>query len=104
MSAWRECRRLTAARTGTTSVADIDNPVAMARVTGAELLRQLRAEADRVAGIADWLREAADTVTDSTAAEQRATEVGRRRADAAAEEMATELSAAQAFARQAETA
>ncbi len=41
----------------------------MAKVTGAELLRLLRAEADRVAGIADRLREAVDTVTDLTAAE-----------------------------------
>jgi colicin import membrane protein len=41
----------------------------MAKVTGAELLRSLRAEADRVSGIADRLREAVETVTDPTAAE-----------------------------------
>ena len=95
----------------------------MAKVTGAELLRALRAEADRVAGIADRLREAAETVIDPTAAEaeveavraaaeqrprpprsarpppsQRAAEADQWRADAdaAAEEMAAELAAAQA--------
>jgi hypothetical protein len=41
----------------------------MARLTGAELLRSLRAEADRVSGIADRLREAIATVGDPTAAE-----------------------------------
>jgi hypothetical protein len=41
----------------------------MARVTGAELLRALRAEADRVADIADRLRQAVETLTDPTAAE-----------------------------------
>ncbi len=65
----------------------------MAKVTGAELLRLLRAEADRVADIAGRLREAVDTVTDPTAAEaeveaaraaaeQRTAEAGRVRADA----------------------
>ena len=75
----------------------------MARVTGAELLRSLRAEADRVAGISDRLREAVATVADPTAAEveveavraaaeQRAAEEGqfRAEADAAAEEMAAQ--------------
>ena len=57
VTAWRERRRLAAAEAGTTaSPADTDNPVTMARVTGAELLRALRAEADRVSGIADRLR------------------------------------------------
>ena len=43
----------------------------MARVTGAEL-RSLRAEADRVAGIADRLRDAVATVADATAVEVEA--------------------------------
>ena len=34
----------------------------MAKVTGAELLRLLRAEADRVADIADRLRDAVEVV------------------------------------------
>jgi len=77
----------------------------MARATGAELLRALRAEADREAGIADRLIEAVETVTDPTAAEARApaaeqrvaeAEQWRTEADAAAEEMAAQLADAQA--------
>ena len=132
VSAWRERRRLEAAQAGTTpSPADTDTPVTMAKVTGAELLRQLRAEADRVAGIADRLRDAVETVTDPTAAEaeveavraaaeqrataaearaaaaeQRAAEADqwRSEADAAAEETAVQLAAAQARAGQADAA
>lgn len=123
MSGWRERRRQAAAKNGTTvSAIDADTPVTMARVTGAELLRQLRAEADRVAGIVGRLREAVETVRDPTAAEaeveavraaaeqraaaaearavaseQRAIEADqwRAEADAAAEEMAAQLAAAQ---------
>jgi len=129
VTAWRERRRLAAAAAGTT--ADTDTPVTMARVTGAELLRLLRAEADRVADIAARLLEAVETVTDPTAAEaeveavraaaeqraataearaaaaeQRTAEASqwRAEADAAAEEMATRLAAAQDRADQAETA
>jgi colicin import membrane protein len=69
VTAWRERRRLAAAEAGTTSPADTDSPVTMAKVTGAELLRALRTEADRVSGIADRLRQAVETVTDPTAAE-----------------------------------
>lgn len=36
----------------------------MAKVTGAELLRLLRAKADHLSGIADLLRKAVMTVTD----------------------------------------
>ena len=68
VSAWRERRRLAAAQAGS-GPADTDSPVTMAKVTGAELLRLLRAEADRMAGIAARLVEAVDTVTDPTAAE-----------------------------------
>lgn len=49
--------------------ADTEQPVTMARATGAELLRSLRTEADKVAGIAERLREAIATVGDPTAAE-----------------------------------
>src|ERR1700691_1842993 len=130
VSAWRERRRL-AATAGTASLADADSPVTLAKVTGAELLRQLRIEADRVADITGRLREAVDTVTDPTAAEaeveairaaaeqraasaearapaaeQRVAEADqwRAEADAAAEEMAAELAAAQAREAAAETA
>jgi colicin import membrane protein len=129
VTAWRERRRLAAGTAA--SPADTDTPVTMARVTGAELLRLLRAEADRVADIAARLREAVETATDPTAAEaeveavraaaeqraataearaaaaeQRAAEASqwRAEADAAAEEMATQLAAAQARAEQAEAA
>ena len=44
VSAWRERRRLAAAQAGTASLANADNPVTMAKVTGAELLRLLRAD------------------------------------------------------------
>jgi colicin import membrane protein len=132
VTAWRERRRLAAAQAGSAaSPADTDNPVTMARVTGVELLRLLRAEADRVAGIADRIREAVETVTDPTAAEaeveavraaaeqraaaadaraaaaeQRAAEAGQWRADAdaAADEMTADLAAAQARSDQAEAA
>ena len=129
VSAWRERRRLAAAKAGTPpSPADTDTPVTMAKVTGAELLRLLRGEADRISGIAGRLVEAIETVTDPTAAEaeveavraaaeQRAaaaearaaaaeqhvaeSDQWRAEADAAAEEMATQLAAAQERAEQA---
>ena len=46
-----------------------NNLVTMAKVTGAELLCLAHAEADRVADIADRIREAVETMTDPTAAE-----------------------------------
>jgi colicin import membrane protein len=67
----------------------------MAKVTGAELLRQLRAEADRVAAIAARLRDAVDTVTDPTAAEAEVEAVR-----AAAEQRATAAEARAAAAEQ----
>jgi colicin import membrane protein len=70
VTAWRERRYLAAVAAGATaSPADTDSPVTMAKVTGAELLRALRAEADRDVGIADRLRQAVETLTDPTAAE-----------------------------------
>jgi colicin import membrane protein len=132
VTAWRERRRLTAVQAGiTTSPADSDSPVTMAKVTGAELLRALGAEADRVSSIADRLRQAVETLTDPTAAEaeveairaaaeqraasaearaasaeQRAAEADQLRTDAeaAAEEMAAQMDTAQALAAQAEAA
>jgi hypothetical protein len=51
VTAWRERRRLAAEQAGTTvSPAETRNPVTMAKVTGAELLRSLRGEADRPSG------------------------------------------------------
>jgi hypothetical protein len=80
----------------------------MAKVTGAEPLRALRAEADRISGIADCLRHAVETMTEPiaaeagveaarAAAEQRtAAEADLRRAEAeaAAEEMAAQMDVA----------
>ncbi len=107
VSAWRERRRLAAAQAGTTPrPADTDNPVTMARVTGAELLRLLRAEANRVADIADRLREAVETVTDPTAAEAKVEAVRaaaeQRAAAAEARAAAAEARAAAAEQRAAE--
>ena len=126
----RERRRLTAAATGAAIAADTSKPVTMARLTGAELLRSLRAEADRAgAGIASQIRETVETLTDPTAAEaeveaarsaaeqrataaeatraaaeQRAAEADqfRAEADAAAGEMAVQLAAAERRADEAE--
>jgi colicin import membrane protein len=90
------------------SPADSDTPLTMAKVTGAELLRALRTEADWLSGIANRLREAIETVTDPTAAEaeveavravaeQRAAQhQWRAEADAAAEEMTAQTAAAEA--------
>ena len=70
VTAWRERRRLDAEQQGiVTSAADDEQPVTMARVSGAELLREMRAMSDRLAGVAGRLAEAAATVADPTAAE-----------------------------------
>ena len=98
----------------------------MAKVGGAELLRSLRAEADRITALGAGLRDRIDILTDPTAAEaeveavraaaeqraataearaadaeQRAATADqfRAEADAAAEQMSEELAAAQALAR-----
>jgi hypothetical protein len=129
-SAWKECRRLAAEKYGTTiSAADDASPVTMAKVTGSELLRSLRAEADRISALGRDLRERIDVLTDPTAAEaeveavraaaeQRAATAEAKAADAecraaqadqfrtetddAAEQMSEELTAAQARASAAE--
>lgn len=122
-SAWKERRRMAAEKNGTTiSAADDANPVTMAKVGGAELLRSLRTEADRIAALGKDLRERIDVLTDPTAAEaeveavraaaeQRAATAEAKAADAerraaqadqfrveaddAAEQMSEELTAAQ---------
>lgn len=129
-SAWKERRRLAAEKNGTTvSAADDASPVTMAKVGGAELLRSLRAEADRIAALGTELRERIDVLTDPTAAEAeveavraaaeqraviaeaKAADAERRaaqadqfraEADAAAEQMSEELTAAQNHANAAE--
>ena len=69
-SAWKERRRLNAEKNGTTiSAADDASPVTMAKVGGAELLRSLRTDADRIAALGKDLRERDDVLTDPTAAE-----------------------------------
>jgi len=130
VSAWRERRRLAAEKAGTTiSPAEDASPVTMAKATGAELLRSLRAEADRVAALGAELRDRIDTLGDPTAAdaeveavraaaeqraaaaearaaaaEQRAAQAEqfRAEADAAAEEMSEHLTATQARAERAD--
>ena len=130
VSAWRERRRLAAEQAGTTiSPAQDGNPLTTARMTGAELLRSLRAEADRITALGAGLRDQIGTLTDPTAAEaeveavraaaeQRAAvaearaaaaeqqaataEQFRAEADAAAEEMSEHLTAAQTLAQAAE--
>jgi colicin import membrane protein len=129
MTAYRERKRLAGAERGTAAGdAETDQPVTMARMTGAELLRQMRELAGTLAATADRLTGAVATMADPTAAEaeveaaraaaeQRATaaEAGRAeaerraaiadqmRADAddAAEEMSTRLAAEEDHARQA---
>ena len=56
VSAWRERKRLADAERGvTTTEAEVEQPVTMARVTGAEMLRQMRDLAGQLAGVADRL-------------------------------------------------
>ena len=70
VTAWRERKRLADAERGvTTSEADTEQPVTMARVTGAEMLRQARDLAGQLAGVADRLTTAVATLGDPTAAE-----------------------------------
>jgi colicin import membrane protein len=127
VSAWRERRRLAAEQAGTTiSPAEDGSPLTTAKMTGAELLRSLRAETDQITALGAGLRDRIDTLTDPTAAEaeveavraaaeqraataearpaaaeQRAAtaEQLRAEADAAAEEMSEHLTAAQALAQ-----
>ena len=129
VSAWRERKRLEAAESGVTRTeAEAEHPVTMARVTGAEMLRQMRDLAGQLAGVADRLTGAVATLGDPgaaeaeveaarRAAEQRAAAAESARADAelraeradqsramadeAAEQMSEHLAAEQARAREA---
>jgi multidrug resistance efflux pump len=78
------------ADTTTTIPADTNSLVTMAKVTGAELLRALRTEADPTAA-------EAEVEAIRAAARQRAAEADRWRADAeaAVEEMTVQMDAAQ---------
>ena len=124
VSAWRERKRLADAERGIiTSQAETEQPVTMARVTGAEMLRQMRELAGQLAGVADRLTGAVTTLGDPAAAEAEVDAVRsaaerravtaeaerdehaaravtadelRAAADAAAEEMGEQLAAAQA--------
>ena len=70
MTAYRERKRLAGPeRSMATGDADTDQPVTMARMTGAELLRQMRDLAGTLAATADRLTGAVATMTDPTAAE-----------------------------------
>ena len=70
VTAWRERKRLADAERGvTTSEAETEQPVTMARVTGAELLRQMRELAGTMTATAERLTEAVATIGDPTAAE-----------------------------------
>src|SRR5580693_1938377 len=129
MTAYRERKRLADAEPGmTTGDAGTDQPVTMARMTGAELLRQMRELAGTLGVTADRLIGAVATMADPTAAEaevaaaraaaeqraaaaeagraeaeRRAVIAGQLRADAddAAEEMSTRLAAEEERARKA---
>ena len=129
MTAWRERKRLADAERGvTTSDAETEQPVTMARVTGAELLRQMRELAGTMTATAERLTGTVATIGDPTAAEaevesaraaaeQRAATAEAERAEAerraatadqmraaadeAAEQMSEHLAAEQARAREA---
>src|SRR5260370_31138680 len=67
MTAYRERKRLADAERGMTAGdADTDQPVTMARMTGAQLLRQMRELAGTLTATADPLTPAAATLTDPT--------------------------------------
>src|SRR5260370_22337627 len=92
MPAYRERKRLAdPEHATTTSDADTDQPVTMARVTGAELLRQMRELAGTLAGTAERLTGAVATLGDPTAAEAEV-----EAARAAAEERAASAEAERA--------
>lgn len=86
MSAGRERRRLAGDQGGTTiRPAEDGSPLTTARITGAVLLRSLRAEADRITALGAARRDRIDTLTDPTAAEAEveAVHAAEQRADAA---------------------
>src|SRR5260221_10908495 len=70
VTAWRERKRLADAERGvTTTDAETEQPVTMARVTGAEMLRQMRDLAGQLGGVADRLTGTVAALGDPTAAE-----------------------------------
>ncbi|HTP17598.1 MAG TPA: hypothetical protein VMK13_17415, partial [Streptosporangiaceae bacterium] len=70
VSAWRERRRLGDAGRGVTPAeAEAEQPVTMARISGAEMLRQMRDLAGTLAGVADRLTGTVAALGDPTAAE-----------------------------------
>src|ERR1035441_2683918 len=129
VTAWRERKRQADAEHGTaTSEAETSQPVTMARMTGAELLRQMRDLASTLAATAERLTGTVETMADPTAAEaeveasraaaeQRGAAADAQRAEAerraaiadqmraaaeeAAEDMSQQLAAEQDRARQA---
>src|SRR5258708_30141099 len=123
VSAWRERGRPADAERGvTTTDAEAEQPVTMARISGAEMLRQMRDLAGTLTGVAERLTGAVATLGDPTAAEAEvasaraaaaeaaradaefriaAADQMRSAADEAAEEMSEHLAAEQARARDA---
>src|SRR6516164_6770230 len=92
VTAWRERKRLADAERGiTTSEAETEQPVTMARVTGAELLRQMRELAGTLTATAERLTGTVATLGDPTAAEAEV-----EAARAAAEERAAAAEAERA--------
>src|SRR5882672_11310802 len=91
-TAWRERKRLADAEHGTTTNdAETEQPVTMARLTGADLLRQMRTLAGTLKELGDRLTDAAATVGDTGAAEAEV-EAARK----AAEKRATDAESARA--------
>lgn len=68
-TAWRERRRLDKTGSAVTTEADIEQPATMARVTGREILDGTIALADKLAAMAERLRQPVATIGDPDAAE-----------------------------------
>src|SRR5580692_4504726 len=92
VTAWRERKRLAVVERGvTTSEAETEQPVTMARVTGADLLRQMSVLADKMTTPAGRLINAVETIGDTGAAEAEVESVraaAERRAATAEDERA----------------
>ena len=72
VTAWRERKRLADAERGvTTTDADTEQPVTMARVHGAEMLRQMQDLAGTLTGVAERLTGTVATLGDPTADRDR---------------------------------
>ena len=97
MTAWRERKRLDAEAGGAAvpALAQTGQPVTMTRATGAELVREMRALADRQDALSARLAEAAAIIGDPGAAEAEIEAVR-----AAAEQRATTAESARATAEQ----